>query len=697
MSQLYTAGDTIDKDYIIENFLGEGGMGQVYRAKHRFIGQVYALKVIKASLINEETWLRFQREARILAALNHPNIVQVFNMGLDKNGNPYYVMELLHGSSLDEVIMASGPIVWQDSLKITIAVADALAKAHRKGIVHRDIKPANIVISNDAVVKLVDFGLAKSVEAERLFDSRNEKLVKQQMTEKGTVFGSPYYMSPEQCRGEVSQSCDIYALGCTLFQCLTGRVPFTGETAVQTFQMHLGAPIPKLSDKCKLAFPEELDYCIGRSLAKNTRERYPSIDSFKHDLERILDGKPVGRGYEYDYDTESCLQDQEEEEDDDDDAYADDELVDHEQASSGKKRGLLLWSFVILALLLTVGLEALTLLAPTKKDYLNDFTAKSASIAAINDGYNYDRNLTEKQKVDISQREPVQTTDLGGSKIRISLAPGFRQVEFGDSKGKHAMPDSSGIVELDRPISARFDACKTDPHFLKYFRDGDIDSIKVFNIKDKSQLEFICQKFGANSHFIALTLSGLKTESAALCEVKGLKHLQGLALEDMNVKVEDVAAVPNLKTASNICIKGLMDTKSTEADPIPINADPIVEAVKDNPSLSRLDLDDCTVSSAALQKLAGNKSIKRLSVGLHTWNIEDAKGFAKQSAVTELRISGFKLDDQVVRTLASSKTITTTKLINPESPDHIEDEFAGLKNAAGASLRVTGRGSWHHS
>jgi len=187
VSQLYTAGDTIDKDYIIESFLGEGGMGQVYRAKHRFIGQVYALKVIKASLINEETWLRFQREARILATLNHPNIVQVFNMGLDKNGNPYYVMELLNGSSLDEVITGSGPIVWQDSLKITIAVADALAKAHRKGIVHRDIKPANIVIAEDAVVKLVDFGLAKSVEAERLLDSRNEKLVKQQMTEKGTA------------------------------------------------------------------------------------------------------------------------------------------------------------------------------------------------------------------------------------------------------------------------------------------------------------------------------------------------------------------------------------------------------------------------------------------------------------------------------------------------------------------------------
>lgn len=689
MSQLYTAGDTIDKDYIIESFLGEGGMGQVYRAKHRFIGQVYALKVIKASLINEETWLRFQREARILAALNHPNIVQVFNMGLDKNGNPYYVMELLNGSSLDKVITGSGPIVWQDSLKITIAVADALAKAHRKGIVHRDIKPANIVIAEDAVVKLVDFGLAKSIEAERLLDSRNEKLVKQQMTEKGTVFGSPYYMSPEQCRGEVSQSCDIYALGCTLFQCLTGRVPFAGETAVQTFQMHLGAPIPKLSDKCKRSFPEELDYCIGRSLAKNTRERYPSIDSFKHDLERILDGKPVGRGYEYDCEAESCLQEE--------DYDYDDELVEYEQVSAGKKKGVLLWSFVILALSLTVGLEALTLLAPTKKDYLNDFTAKSASIAAINDGYNYDRSLTEKQKVDSSQRDPVQTTALGGSKIRISLAPGFRQVEFGDSKGKHAMPDSSGIVELDRPISARFDACKTDPNFLKYFRDGDIDSIKVFNIKDKSQLAFICQKFGANSKFIALTLSGLKTSSSALREVKGLEHLQGLALEDMNVNVEDVAAVPNLKTASNICIKGLMDEKSTEANPIPINADQIVEVLKDNTSLSRLDLDDCAVSSTALQKLAGNKSIRRLSVGLHTWNIEDAKGFAKQSAVTELRISGFKLDDQVVRTLASSKTITTIKLINPESPDRIDDEFAGLKNAAGASLRVTGRGSWHHS
>lgn len=691
MSQLYTAGDTIDKDYIIESFLGEGGMGKVYRAKHRFIGKVYALKVIKASLINDETWLRFQREARILAALNHPNIVQVFNMGLDKDGNPYYVMELLAGSSLDELIIGSGPIVWQDSLKIIIAVAEALSKAHRQGIVHRDIKPANIVIAEDGVVKLVDFGLAKSVEAERLFDSRNEKLVKQQMTEKGTVFGSPYYMSPEQCRGEVSQACDIYALGCTLFQCLTGRVPFAGETAVQTFQMHLGAPIPKLSERCKLHFPEELDYCLGRSLAKSTRERYQSIDSFKHDLERILEGKPVGLGYENDSDAEIFIEDAE------DAQYEDPEFSDSDQVGAHKKRPAILWSFVILALFLTVGLEALTLLAPTKKDYLSEFAAKSASITAINDGYNYDRNLTETQKVDGSQKSPVETTSLGGSKIRISLAPPFRDVEFGDSKGKHATPDPMGRVELDRPVSVRFDASKTDPIFLKYLRAGDVDSIKVFSIREKSQLAFICRTFGAESNFIALTLSGLKTESTALREIKGLEHLQGLSLEDMNVKVEDVAAIPNLKTASNICIKGLMDAKSTETNPIPINADPIVAVLKENPSLSRLDLDDCTVSSAALQKLAGNKSLKRLSIGLHAWNIEEAKDFAKQSVVTELRISGFKLDDQVVRTLSGSKTITTIKLINPESPDRIEDEFAGLKNASGEKLRVTGTGSWHHS
>lgn len=288
----YSSGDIIGESYKLIDLIGQGGMGVVYRAQHLILDKQFALKLLAPAQINNLSWRRFEIEGRSLAKLNHANIVSIFNMGIDK-GCPYFVMDWLDGMSLAERIAESGPLNSKESLEIFLQVCSGLSCAHKNGIIHRDIKPANIMLISDGGstrVKIVDFGIARL--------QSTEASGRQALTASGEVFGSPLYMSPEQTRGEeIDARSDLYSLGCSLFETLTGQVPFRGASALATLIMHQEAEPPLLSSLLtRKNFDPSLDFLLARCLNKDAKKRYQSADQLAIDLQRIIDGKPIGNG-----------------------------------------------------------------------------------------------------------------------------------------------------------------------------------------------------------------------------------------------------------------------------------------------------------------------------------------------------------------------------------------------------------------
>jgi len=282
-------GTIIGGTFKIASIIGEGGMGTVYLAQHRTLPQKFALKILAQSLVSEQYWQRFQAEAKTLAALKHPNLVNVFDLGIHENSVFYYSMDYLEGRNLEDILADDGPQTLDRTIEIFLAVLDALAYAHRNGIVHRDIKPANIFIcdkgTSGAEVKILDFGIAKLVKSDN---------ISQELTAVGEIFGSPYYMSPEQCMGNaVDARSDIYSVGCSLFETLTGFVPFEADSSVKIALMHEEDAPPLLSEVISNQLPSSVDAVIVKCLAKLPRDRYQSAKELALDLERIRDGKDV--------------------------------------------------------------------------------------------------------------------------------------------------------------------------------------------------------------------------------------------------------------------------------------------------------------------------------------------------------------------------------------------------------------------
>lgn len=237
-------GSMFAERYQILSLLGKGGNSAVYKAKHVLLNKLVAVKVLQVHLASDpKAVLRFQREAQSTAALSHPSILSVQDFGLSPDGRAYLVMDLLDGESLSDLLNSTGAMSWQDAIPLLIQIFDALDHAHSKGIIHRDLKPSNIMILNGAegtrTAKIVDFGLARAIE----LDEANK------LTMTGEIFGSPFYMSPEQCKGEnLDQRSDIYSMGCVIYQMLANRPPFMGANAFETIKKHvfdLTPPLPQ--------------------------------------------------------------------------------------------------------------------------------------------------------------------------------------------------------------------------------------------------------------------------------------------------------------------------------------------------------------------------------------------------------------------------------------------------------------------
>jgi hypothetical protein len=270
--------------YEIRGLLGTGGMGRVYRAHDTVLGRSVAIKALAADLTDDETTLRrFEREARLLADVSHPNIASVH--GLHRfEGLPYLVMELVEGATLDERI-GRGRLPPAEAVALARQVAEALEEAHGKGIVHRDLKPSNVKIGKSGRVKVLDFGLARRVPS----GSGGETSLSGNLTQEGTILGTVPYMSPEQARGEdVDTRSDVWALGCLLFEMLSGTRPFKGRTVTELLASVLRDDIDL--DRLPADTPSELRRLVRRCLTRDVRHRIQHVGDVRLELEEIESG-----------------------------------------------------------------------------------------------------------------------------------------------------------------------------------------------------------------------------------------------------------------------------------------------------------------------------------------------------------------------------------------------------------------------
>jgi serine/threonine protein kinase len=283
-------GTTIGGTFRTLSLIGTGGMAAVYLVEQTSLKREFALKVLAPGLVNKKNWQRFQAEAKTMASLNHPSFVKVYDLGIHEDKVPFYTMDKVEGQTLEEILAKTGPIDLERALDIFIEVLNGLAYAHRNGIIHRDIKPANIMYctaGSNSTIKILDFGISKVIGSTA---SKN-----QSMTMAGDIFGSPYYMSPEQCIGaKVDARSDIYSIGCALFETLTGFVPFEGRSQLETIMMHQEDNPPLLSEIMpKKTFTTSLDAILSTCLAKLPQNRYQSAKELAIDLERIKEGKDI--------------------------------------------------------------------------------------------------------------------------------------------------------------------------------------------------------------------------------------------------------------------------------------------------------------------------------------------------------------------------------------------------------------------
>lgn len=258
----------LESRYRILGKLGEGAMGQVYRAVQLETGRPVAIKALARDLVSDPKSLkRLEREAKSLSVLSHTGIVCVYEFDTVTADVPFLVMEFVPGRSLKQ-ILKERQLKLKETLNLMAQAAKALSHAHVKGIIHRDVKPANMLIDEARMeLKIVDFGIA-----------RKASNLTEQLTIEGEVFGSPLYMSPEQCQGnELDARADIYSLGCVLFECLTGRPPFRGISAFDTMTMHLNERPAPLSSMINLGPYGELDEIVERCLEKNPEKRYQQM------------------------------------------------------------------------------------------------------------------------------------------------------------------------------------------------------------------------------------------------------------------------------------------------------------------------------------------------------------------------------------------------------------------------------------
>ncbi|CAN5475059.1 hypothetical protein BH10CYA1_BH10CYA1_50090 [soil metagenome] len=288
--------------YEVLETVGAGGMGVIYRARHKILNRIVAVKMVHAHLLSPEVIKRFYHEGKASSSLSHPYIVKVLDFGTTQSGQPYMILDFVDGKTLSNVLATVGSLTTEHFLSLFLQITEALSYAHKHGVLHRDIKPANIMLVENArgeeEIRIMDFGLARIVD--------DTEYAAQHLTKTGVAMGSPLYMSPEHARGSnMDERSDQYSLGCTMYEALTGTPPFVGKTPFETLLMHLNEPPLPLGEASlgKIIDPR-LEQIVLKTLAKNLADRYQSMEelssALKESSNQPVADAPVASKYKSD-------------------------------------------------------------------------------------------------------------------------------------------------------------------------------------------------------------------------------------------------------------------------------------------------------------------------------------------------------------------------------------------------------------
>jgi serine/threonine protein kinase len=405
-------GQLLGNRYRLVEKIGEGGMALVYKAEDSLLRRLVAVKVLRSQYANDLEFVeRFRREAQAAASLSHANVVNIYDVG-QENGIDYIVMEYVAGENLKDLIRREAPFTVRRALSIALQICEALNHAHQHNIVHRDIKPHNILITAEGRVKVTDFGIARAVSASGL-------------TQTGVVLGSVQYFSPEQAQGGVvgTQS-DLYSLGCVMYEMLTGKVPFSGESPIAIALKQI-QETPAPVDKVRPGLPANVSRIVAKALAKELTQRYPTAYAMIRELQVAMAGEPTMDGEDLPTQTLPVL-------------------------PVGKGRSKSSWrpwiisASVLLAVLCLVGVGLSIFLRPKPSVRVPDMIGMSKAQA---EAAAHEQHLTifvarevynsemEAGRV-ISQSPKAGTETKAGRTIRIVLSRGSEMVKVPDLTGK---------------------------------------------------------------------------------------------------------------------------------------------------------------------------------------------------------------------------------------------------------------------
>jgi len=530
-SEQFGPGDCIDERYQIVSVLGRGGCGCVYKVIQIALKKDFALKTLNPLSTSEVTTLRLHKEAQAASRLQHPNLVRAVDFGMIGGTQPYLVMDLVEGPTLSQYLKQHGKTSVKEALQLFLPLCSALAYAHEQGVVHRDLKPSNVILSGDSsgsmqfVPKIVDFGIAKLKSSDATHAMT--------LTATGDIFGTPLYMSPEQCMGTgVDGRSDIYALGCMLFETVTGAPPFAGTNALEIMMQHNTAKMPSLKEaSLGESYPPALEKVIGRMLEKNPRDRYQDCTAVAKDLEAIARGDFKGIS------------------------------VSPESIALRQNRQLQLSTSLVSAAIGIIFGAILTFaaqqyLSPTSTREHDTKTTESTGTGVfdLDTGFSYYSTIAGTNK--IFNFPSSQKHSLG--KIYWWEAGKLRSVE---ARGRQTVPrDAKLIFSIDGVILVapniwpcfhprEFDGIVLAPHTCYVDPDPLNQSLRAISEQDKLRILTLSEKlmtaksfysFGGLTHLRWLTLRNILIDNvdgplsgSKLAELENLQQLQVLQLENI--------------------------------------------------------------------------------------------------------------------------------------------------------------------
>jgi serine/threonine protein kinase len=633
-------GVVLLEKYKVVSLLGRGGMGSVYRIEHLLLQRAFALKVLNKQQTSEAAWRRFEIEARAANKLDHPNLVRVHDYGLLPDGQPYFIMDLIEGESLSDILKASGRLPLEKALKIFIQVGFALSYAHANGVIHRDIKPSNIMVATTAtedahgvLVKVVDFGIAKL--------TGKDEFSQQTLTKTGEIFGSPLYMSPEQCMGQaIDRRCDLYSLGCVIFETLTGAPPLVGENALSTMMKHQAEkPLSLKEASLGLEFPAKIEEIVERLLEKDPQQRYQSAQHLTADLVGLDSGQVSI------FDSPSRP------------------LTDPEQRSIHSKIVLVFSAFCLVVAGIFTGVFI---------KRLNVTNEKSTPPSRVSGEFHnfvlgeHERIEKQKEKEELKSDQWAAleaesgffSKDLENHRDRMFSFPSFPIGSLFINKHKEILaqgdvlcPDFDGLYFVPNEQFQRH------PKLFSKFRPDDIYGLGLcskagpLNIaeRDVTTADSALKGISHLKRIYVLDLGDTEITEKSLLEADKLPNLRELLLTRINLHGDKIAKLNCLPLLNSLKLVGTRNIK------------PVIAKIQNSKRMGSLIISNCYVDKEDVKKLQNMQALQALELADNP-KINDGAVLSIPSTVRDIDLRGCPVTGKSLKNLIAMKNLQIIRL-----------------------------------